>query len=289
VRFTAAGAVACALLLGAGLVAVNAGNNLLYLLVSGLLALYALSGVIAYANFRGLAVRAVPPDEVYAGQPATVTLEISNRRRRLPAYLLASPGPGGGETLVEIPPGSSAPLGVAVTFAARGRQPYPERVLLSEFPFGLVRRGGAFAPGGTCLVYPRPLPVGWELYERAEREGEAFSRRAPGVGGDYRGVRDYAPGDSLSRVQWKSWLRLRRLQTKEFDAEGAAPVSFSWEAVPGPGPEERLGQLAWLVRTALRRGRSVGLLLPGRRIEPGSGPAHRRLLLEALALHGAGS
>jgi len=65
-------------------------------------------------------------------------------------------------------------------------------------------------------------------------------------------------------------------------------VTFSFDAVPGPGTEERLSQLAWLVRTALRRGRAVGLVLPGRRFPPGTGPAHRRELLTALALYGEG-
>jgi uncharacterized protein (DUF58 family) len=50
--------------------------------------------------------------------------------------------------------------------------------------------------------------------------------------------------------------------------------------------EERLGQLAWLVRAGLRRGRSVGLALPGEVIPPGSGVAHRRRLLAALARFG---
>ena len=113
-----------------------------------------------------------------------------------------------------------------------------------------------------------------------------MSRRGPGVGGDYRGLRDYVPGDSLSRVQWTSWLRLRRLQTKEFESEGAPPAVYRFDAVPGPGTEERLGQLAWLVRAGLRRGRSVGLVLPGQTIPPGTGAAHRRALLAALARFG---
>ena len=56
--------------------------------------------------------------------------------------------------------------------------------------------------------------------------------------------------------------------------------------MPGPGTEERLRQLAWLVRAGLRRGRSVGLVLPGQAIPPGSGAAHRRQLLTALARFG---
>ena len=94
------------------------------------------------------------------------------------------------------------------------------------------------------------------------------------------------PGDSFSRVQWSSWLRLRRLQTKEFEAEGAPPAVYRFDAVPGPGTEERLSQLAWLVRAGLRRGRSVGLVLPGQAIPPGSGSTHRRKLLAALARFG---
>lgn len=286
VRFTRTGILAVALLLASGIVAVNAGNNLLYLVVAGLLSLLSLSGILAYGNLRRLTVRVRPPEEIYAGRPVTVPLEIKNRRRRLPAYLLTATGDGGEETIVEIPPQMGAAVSLTAIFSQRGRHPFPLREITSEFPFGLIRRGGTFRPAGTCLVYPHPLPVAWEMLERAEREGELISRQEPGVGGDWRGLRDYTPGDSLSRVQWKNWLRLRRLQTKEFEAEGAAPVIFSWEGVPGPGMEERLGQLTWLVRTALRRGRSVGLVLPGRGYSPGTGPQHRRELLAALAIHG---
>jgi uncharacterized protein (DUF58 family) len=287
VRFTRTGAIAVALLLAAGIVAVNAANNLLYLVVAGLLALLALSGVIGYGNLRRLALRVNPPEEVYAGQPVTVPLLIRNGRRRFPAFLLRAAGENAEETVIEILPGREATIPLTVTFPARGRQPFPLRELTSEFPFGLIRRGGTFRPGGTCLVYPRPIAVGWELVESAEREGAVRARSTPGGGGDWRGLREYVPGDSLSHIQWKSWLRSRRLQTKEFEDEGAPPVTFTWEGVPGPGGEERLGQLTWLVRTAFRRGHRVGLELPGRSFPPARDAAHRRALLAALALYGA--
>lgn len=282
VRPTRPGALAVALLLGAGIVAVNAGNNLLYLVVSCLLALLALSGVLGHANLRGLELRALPHGEVFAGRPFSLVLEVANRRRRLPAYLIEAEGADG--TVLEIGPGDAARLTLDAVLPLRGLRPYPPRRVTSEFPLGLIRRGGLWRPAGSCLVYPRPIPVPWEAVERAEREGDRASRRSAGVGGDYRGLRQYAPGDRLSRVHWPSWLRLRRLQTKEFEAEGAPPATFAWEDVPGPGTEERLGQLTWLVRTGLRRGRSVGLVLPGRTLAPGTGPAHRRELLAALAL-----
>ena len=286
VRLTATGAAAVALLLAAGIVAVNSGNNLLFLVVASLLALFALSGVLGHTNLRSLGVRVAPPGEIYAGQPASCALLVANPRRRVTSFLVSLSGHGPGGTILELAPGRSAPLPLLLTFPARGRRPWPLVRVTSEFPFGLIERGGLAQPEGTCLVYPRPLAVPWEVLEGAEREGDHASRNAPGVDGDYRGLRAYLPGDRLSRIRWSSWLSRQRLETKEFEAEGGAPVTFTWTGVPGPGPEERLGQLTWLVRTALRRGRSVGIALPGRVIQPGAGPAHRAALLEALALHG---
>jgi uncharacterized protein (DUF58 family) len=275
--------------LAAGIVAVNSGNNLLYLVVASLLAALALSGLLGHRNLSRVGVRLIPPEEVWAGRPVSVRAELANRRRRLPAFLLAiaeKPGAPGAATTLEIPPGLRAEVSLTLTFARRGVHPWPQLAVTSEFPFGLIRRGAVVTPPGRCLVFPTPRAVPWVIAEAAEREGEQQARRALGVGGDYRGLRDYAPGDNLSRVQWSTWLRLRRFQTKEFDAQGAPSAVYRFEDVPGPGTEERLGQLAWLVRAGLRRGRSVGLALPGVSLPPGAGAGHRRALLTALARFG---
>jgi uncharacterized protein (DUF58 family) len=285
-RVSRAGALFIGFTLVAGVVAVNSGNNLLFILVAALLSLFSLSGILAFLNIRGLDISLRAPGEVFAGRPATVGLELTNRKRRLPSFLLTCEGDRGGEVITELRPNESMNLKVRTTFFRRGRQPLEEMVLTSEFPFGLVRRGGSFAPESTCIVYPEPKPVKWEIVEEAEREGEDRSSPLAGVGGDYRGQRAYVPGDSLSRVQWKGWLRHRRLMTKEFESEGASPVVFSYASVPGPGREERLSQLSWLVKTAFRRGRAVGLVLPGRTFSPATGSLHRQAVLTALALFG---
>jgi uncharacterized protein (DUF58 family) len=288
IRLTTTGVIAIVLVLAAGIVAVNSGNNLLYLVVASLLAAISLSGLLGHHNLRRVGLRLIAPEEVWAGRPVSVRAELVNRRRRLPAFLLALGGDpvATAGTLLELPPGELAEVALTLTFPARGVQPWPMHAVTSEFPFGLIRRGGLVRSPGHCLVYPSPLAVPWEIVEAAEREGSLMSRRGLGVGGDYRGLRDYVPGDSFSRVRWSSWLRLRRLHTKEFEAEGAPTAVYRFDAVPGPGTEERLSQLAWLVRAGLRRGRSVGLVLPGQTIPPGSGSAHRRQLLTALAHFG---
>jgi len=288
IRLTTTGALAIALVLAAGIVAVNSVNNLLYLVVANLLAAIALSGLLGHHNLQRLGLRLIAPDEAWAGRPVSVRAELVNRRRRLPAFLLALGGnPGATDgTILEIAPGERVQVVLTLTFPTRGLHPWPVHAVTSEFPFGLIRRGGLVLSPGFCLVYPSPLAVPWEIAEAAECEGELMSRRGLGTGGDFRGLRDYAPGDNLSRVHWLNWLRLRRLQTKEFESEGAPPAVYRFNAMPGPGTENRLGQLAWLVRSGFRRGRSVGLILPGQVILPGTGATHRRKLLAALARFG---
>jgi uncharacterized protein (DUF58 family) len=285
-RLTRAGTLFVLFTLAAGVVAVNSGNNLLFILVAVLLSLLTLSGVLAYLNIRGLDISVRSPDEIFARRPATVRLDLTNRKRRLPSFLLTCEGDRGEEIITELPARETRCLKVRAVFPRRGRHSLEEMVLTSEFPFGLVRRGGSFAPSSTCVVYPEPRPVPWDFVEEAERQGDDLASPLAGIGGDFRGQRDYVPGDSLSRVQWKGWLRHRRLMTKEFESEGAPPVTFSWFSVPGPGREDKLSQLCWLVKTAFRRGRAVGLVLPGREFPARTGAVHRKEILTALGLFG---
>src|SRR5438445_10055422 len=72
--------------IGLGVAAVNTGNNLLYLLVSLLLALIIVSGMLSEQSMRGLELIAVDPEEIYAGHPALFGMTIANRKRWLTSY-----------------------------------------------------------------------------------------------------------------------------------------------------------------------------------------------------------
>ncbi|PYO55869.1 MAG: DUF58 domain-containing protein, partial [Candidatus Rokuibacteriota bacterium] len=72
--------------IGLGVAAVNTGNNLLYLLVSLLLALIIVSGVLSEQSMRGLELIAVDPEEIYAGHPALFGMTIANRKRWFTSY-----------------------------------------------------------------------------------------------------------------------------------------------------------------------------------------------------------
>ncbi len=81
-RPTRAGWLFFGLVFGIGFAALNTGNNLLYLVLSMLLAFLVLSGVLSEAALRGIRVERRLPFEWVAGRSARVVLEISNAQRR---------------------------------------------------------------------------------------------------------------------------------------------------------------------------------------------------------------
>ena len=80
--------------IGLGVAAVNTGNNLLYLLVSLLLALIIVSGVLSEQSMRGLELIAVDPEEIYAGHPAVFGYYQPYFNMGRPAYAQPTTGAG---------------------------------------------------------------------------------------------------------------------------------------------------------------------------------------------------
>jgi uncharacterized protein (DUF58 family) len=267
-----------------GSAAVNAANNMLYLITAGLLALMALSGIIAYWALQRLELHIALPRDWFAGEEVPLRMTVVNNRRRLPSFLLCLRNAEDDFLLTEVPAGTGAHGVLRYTFQRRGTHDLGEITVTSAFPFAFFHRGGTLPLQASVLVYPRPLFR--ERQDSAPQVGREVGAGAStkGVGGDFHGLRDYCPGDQPSRVNWKAWARTGRLVVNEFDEESAPPLLLTLESVPGPTLEERLGQLTGLVLEAHRLGRPVGLSLPGEVLEPGCGAAQRERQLRALAL-----
>ncbi len=289
VRITRSGWLYIGVTLLIGAAAVNTANNLLYLITAGLLALMALSGVVAMRALRHLELELMLPREWFAQRETPVRLAVSNRRRRLPSYLLRLAREKSDTLLVEVPAGGRAEGSLTMTFARRGRHPLGEILVTSAFPFAFFHRGGIVSLAGDVLVYPKPVvPPREALVHPDGRDmGSGAARR--GVGGDFWGIRPYVPGDAIGRVDWKAWSRLGVLTVKEFEEESAPPLLLTLESVPGPGLEERLSQLTGLILEAGRQGRPIGLSLSTGMIEPGLTYLHREQLLRTLALFPGGA
>lgn len=272
-----------------GFAAVNTGNNLLYLMVSALLGFMAISGVLGRWNLAQIEIDCFPPQEIFAGVPTLLGIELVNRRRWLPVFLMEVEL---GEQRVLFPvvaPQSRLHRPLPALFVGRGTHDPPQLRLRSRFPINFFIREQRLATRQAILAFPRPLAT--VLPPQADPGGSRGARQstARGESGDISRIRDYRGGEPLRQIHWKLTARHDQLKVKELSAATRAPLLLDVEHLPGAGLEERLGRAAWLVIRLLRAGRPVGLQAGAMEITPDSGPQQRRLLLTALACYGQNS
>ncbi|MEJ2150323.1 MAG: DUF58 domain-containing protein [Chloroflexota bacterium] len=192
----------------------------------------------------------------------------------------------------------------------------PLRVVNSD-PFGLFEVERQINATTRLVVYPSTVDVvQFALPVGLLPGGEAIRRRTHTITTNASGVREYAPGDSLSRIHWRSSARRERLIVKEFeldpladiwialDAEGAvhyaAPPhpadgdrpAWEWQnagtfALPPTTEEYAVSSAASLAQYFLRKDRSVGFVTHGQRrevIQVDRGPRQLTKIMETLAL-----
>ncbi len=83
---TREGMVYLAAVLVIGIAALNTGNNLLFIIVSAMLAAVIVSGVASAGMLRGLELDVSIPDHAFAGTSTLARVTVRNLRRRLPSF-----------------------------------------------------------------------------------------------------------------------------------------------------------------------------------------------------------
>ncbi len=151
----------------------------------------------------------------------------------------------------------------------RGHYYLGPAVVRSGDLFGMFSRDLRLDRDHILSVYPRVLPL--DLARMPSREPYGSVRLRRSLLDDLTrpmGSREYAPGDSLRHIHWKSTARTGHLQTRVFDASTAPNfvVFFGVRTIEPPLQGSRphlleLGVLAAtaLVNYALENGHQVGL------------------------------
>lgn len=83
---TREGIVYMVMVLIIGVAALNTGNNLLFIIVSAMLAAILVSGLASASVLRSLELDATLPEHVFAATPTLARVAIQNRRRFLPSF-----------------------------------------------------------------------------------------------------------------------------------------------------------------------------------------------------------
>ena len=239
---------------------------------------------MTHASLRGLSLHAKPVAAVFAGEPATLEVVVTNpgaTRHGLGLGLDTGTRPvplaydeigAQGQTVVRL----------AWPVATRGVHALPVVRAESRFPFGLFKAWTIWRPAGTVVAWPRPERPAPPWPETAvDPSGEQPVRGD--AGGEFDGVRAWRRGDTMRQIVWKKAARTGELVSREMQQGRQRSLWLTWSQAPLPDPEQRLSRLCAWALEAERAGLRYGLRLPGVEIEPDTGPQHRLASLRALA------
>ena len=193
--------------------ALTSGNNLIYLVLSCMLATVVVSGLVARLGLAGLQFAAfVFLPTCFARQSSLARVTVSNLKRWMPSFSiwvgLAPPSSDQDEVAMEeiycpmISGRGAAVVSVPVTFKRRGRFGRGHFRLRSRFPFSFVERRVRLPLRQEVLVYPSVEPSARleAIIAEFERQCTAPAR---GDSQDLYRIRPAVPDDGARFVDWK--------------------------------------------------------------------------------------
>ena len=270
---------------------INYQLNLGYLLTF-LLAGSALVGMhVCHGTLRGLTLNLLAPDAQFAGASTTLSVVLHNNRRSVRHGIglavlddLHDDRWSNHWVWADVPAQGSCTVHVAFRPEQRGLHRVPPLTAETRFPLGTFRVWTVWRPAAQVLVYPRPEPLPPPLPAGEPRAGGASSARLQSSG-EFDGVRAYRRGDPLKLVVWKKAAKADELVSRDTEQAQRYELWLDFAHTGGgvTGTEQRLSRLTAWVLQADKLASDYGLRLPAGQIPPGTGEAHKRRCLEALA------
>jgi len=255
-EFTMGGSVILVLVLVVGFSAWNTGNNLLFIVLSVMLAAMTVGFAAGWLALRKLEIRIRFPETIYAQEPFPIMLEITNGKRIFPAFSIVAEVRGKERETIEnadeirdafpafiakrlleaphtsltldhiayIPHRGKAERRVSHIFAQRGRFRISDFELSTGFPFGFFRHRRRLAANeADILIFPHRLPD-IDKIATTSALGSREALKTRGAGDDLLFLRDYEAADDIRRIDWKATARTQRITVKEFAADTDARV-----------------------------------------------------------------
>jgi uncharacterized protein (DUF58 family) len=244
-----AGLLFFALILLVTILSLSSGNNLLYLVLSALLATMFVSWAPSRLNLSRVGVSVRFPNHIFAGESATFDLTVANRSRLLPAFSLtvamSEGGPGAQASskakeeatsptelvyLPIVPARASASARIERGFPKRGVYPIKGFIVHSRFPFGFIEQRRRLDASGEIVVYPAPLPLDEFGHALPPLLGRVESR-AKGSGSDLYAIRRYISSDHRRQIDWKATAKTSQVMVREFTRDDDWRVTIVFDAL----------------------------------------------------------
>jgi uncharacterized protein (DUF58 family) len=253
--FTIEGLLFVVFLIIIGFAAWNAGNNLLYLVLSAMLAFLIAANLIARISLADVAIQLRFPDHIFAGEPANISVTLLNHKRLMPSYSLmiealsdddadekrrgADEKRGGGDLRRQDSPPhlrASAPrpatqLGKLAYFVL-----VPARSSVRQRSEHTFERRGRYPITGFRIA--TKFPAGFfKKWRRIDAAGEILvypkpqplddfyhalpmlagqiQSHARGSGDDLYAIRRYHPSDHIRNIDWKATAKSMQMMVRE--------------------------------------------------------------------------
>ncbi len=278
-----------------GLAAVNTGNNLLYLILGGMLSFIVASGILSNINLKKLVITRHLPEHLFARTPTMMRVGIENHKRHTPSFILLVQDANRAAVPALVPTvvaQKNADGFIEVVFPRRGLYTMVPIKVTTRFPFGLFTKGMEAAAGEHALVFPHLAPADAGDLDSRGREGETI-RTQSGQGSEPFSITDFHPGDNPRHIHWKSTAKRGKLMRREFTKEQEPAVSIRVAASPADTDdvlEEKIERAAGLSARYTADGFSVAVECGSAAVSFGRGADHLMVILRELALcdvHGA--
>jgi uncharacterized protein (DUF58 family) len=249
--------------------AINTSNNLLYMVLSALLAVLLLSGFLSGLNFRDLKLDVRLPTHCFAGEPFPIAVQITNQKRFFPTFSVtiepeaSSPFRFGSFYVPVVRSQLQAAQAGQGMLSRRGRFIMRKVIVSSRYPFGFFSKGKDVRVDAGCICYPEIMPQETISISMLDIQGQN-QRFERGLGYDLYTIRDYIPSDSARHVHWKASAKTATLKTREYAAEDSRRVRLVFDrfgrAKDGEKFEKLVSYAASLAVHLMRQGIEVAFV-----------------------------
>ncbi len=288
--FTREGWFVSALTLSIGLVAVNTGHNLFYLIFALLLSAVVVSGILSERVLRSVEVSRKIPSQVTARVPFPVVLEVKNVERHKISYSLIVKDCGDFQvprTLGYLPflrPGECKSFHYLAQVGERGLHRFGAVHITTRFPFGLFEKVRLIPLDESFIVHPgiREVPKLSAAAFGRERIREKKWR----WGEDILALRPALPEDDHRLIHWRTTARVGQLMVKEFfePKDYPKPIFFDNRGAEGQKFEHAVEGTANLLRVFVNQGLTVNFATWDAEFQPFSTSEEMKPAMDYLGL-----
>ena len=224
-------------------------SNSLLLVFCCLTGPFVINGFLIFAMLQRLTVTRDAPLRMMAGECVAVEVQLANRKRVLPTWMMSVRDRA--ETVseviepevlfVHVPRKGRQVSAYQLSLAVRGRAMLGPVEVHSRFPLGIVDRGLQFDLPAQILVYPRigRLTHSWRRLTETSHTSSQSTRQSSHAADTFHTMREYHSGDDPRTIHWRTSARRNELMVREFRDQRDTPVVLLLDGWRPAGGKDR--------------------------------------------------